>query len=237
MVKQPTDVVPGQLGQAAVAALAVEQRLVALPEALVDVHARAVVLEQRLGHKRHGFAAGQGNIADDVLVQHQVVGGPQERAVPDVDFRLPRGPHLVVLHLDGDAGPEQRPCHLRAQIGEVVGRGYGEVTALEPGLVAEVPAVLLTGRVPGCFDGVDSVHGTVRAVVIANVVEDVELGLRAEVGGVRETRAPQVGFGFFRRVAWIAGVLLLCDRVVDEEGHRERLVLTERIDEGCARVR
>ncbi len=236
MVQQPTDVVPGQLGQAAVAAFAVEERFVTLPEALVDVHARAVVLEQRLRHERHGLAAGQRDVADDVLVEHQVVGGPQERAVPDVDLGLPGGPHLVMLHLDGDTRAEQRPHHLRAQIGEMVGRGYREVATLEPGLVAEIPALFLAGSVPGCLDGVDGVHGTVRVVVVTNVVEDVELGLRAEVGGVRETRPAQVGFGLFRRVARIAGVFLLRDRVMDEEGHRECLVLAERIDEGRARV-
>ena len=57
VLEQATDVPAGDVGQPAVPALVVEQRLAVLPERLVGVHARAVVTEDRLGHEGRGLAA------------------------------------------------------------------------------------------------------------------------------------------------------------------------------------
>ena len=60
MLQQSADVPQRHLAEAGVA-VAGEQRLAALPQALVRMHAAAVVREQRLGHERDGFA---------VLIRH-----------------------------------------------------------------------------------------------------------------------------------------------------------------------
>ena len=54
------------------------------------------------------------DVLDDVLEDHQVVGRLQQRAEAEVDLGLAGGAHLVVLHLDLDAGVDQR----RATISE-----------------------------------------------------------------------------------------------------------------------
>ena len=43
------------------------------------MHAAAVVLENRLGHKGHGLAVLVGNVLDHILVEHHVVGRAHQR--------------------------------------------------------------------------------------------------------------------------------------------------------------
>ena len=88
------------VGQAAVAGLVVEQRLAAQPEALVAVHAGAVVTEERLGHERRASCRRARRVLDDVLEQLQLVAGVQQGGEPVVDLGLAGGADLVVRALD-----------------------------------------------------------------------------------------------------------------------------------------
>ena len=124
-----------------------------------------------------------------------------------------------------------------AQVTEVIDGGYGEVAALVLDLVAPVAAVLHATGVPGPRLGVDVVVGGVGGGVEADVVEDVELGLGGEEGGFRDARGDQVGLGLAGDVAWVAGVGLLREGIVDEEVDVQGLRLAERVDEGAGRVR
>ena len=220
-----------------VAGLVVEQRLAAQPEALVGVHAGAVVTEQRLGHERRRLAVLPGGVLDDVLEQLHLVAGVQQGRELVVDLGLARGADLVVRTLDGEAGVDQPADHRVAQVGVVVERRDGEVTALVRGLVAAVAALLVLARVPGALDRVDVVEGLVGGGRVADRVEDVELGLGAEVGRVGDAAGRQVGLGLLRHVPRVARVGLAGERVVDEEVQRQRLLGPERVDEGRGDVR
>ena len=61
-------------------------------------------------------------------------------------------------------------------------------------------------------------------------VEDVELGFRPEVGGVRNAGADQVVLGLAGDVARVARVQLEGERVVHGEVHVQRFGGTERVD-------
>ena len=74
MVQEATDVPTGHIGKPAVAALVIEQRLAVLPQRLVAVHPRAVITEEWLGHESRGLAVCPGDIFDDVLEEHELVG-------------------------------------------------------------------------------------------------------------------------------------------------------------------
>ncbi len=74
MRQQPADVVLGQLGQVRVAAGLVHQRIAALPQRLMHVHARAVLLEDRLGHECGRLARLRRRVLDHVLVDHHLIG-------------------------------------------------------------------------------------------------------------------------------------------------------------------
>ena len=65
MFQQTTDVVQRHVTETGIA-IAGKERLVALPQALVRVHAGAVILKQGLGHERHGLAVFSRRVLDDV---------------------------------------------------------------------------------------------------------------------------------------------------------------------------
>ena len=81
-----------------------KEGLAFLPEALVGVHAAAVVAEERLGHERGGLAVSLGDVLDDVAIDHHLIGRLDQRLEAVVNFRLAGGGDFMVLLLDG-----QRP--------------------------------------------------------------------------------------------------------------------------------
>jgi hypothetical protein len=115
MLEDAADVVETQLGEARVA-VAGHQWLAILPDRLVGVHARAVVLEKGLGHegRRHPVLAR--HLLHHVLVLEELVGHLDERLELHVDLGLTAGRHLVVLRLDGDAELLHHETHLGADV-------------------------------------------------------------------------------------------------------------------------
>ena len=118
----------------------------------------------------------------------------------------------------------------------MVDRGDGEVAALVVDLVAAVAAVLDPAGVPGAGLGVDVVVRRVGGGLETDVVEDVELGLGGEEGGVADAGGAEVGHRLPGDVARVARVRLLRQRVVDEEVDVQRLRLAEGVDVGGGRV-
>ncbi len=236
VLQQAADVVARRVAeQRVLPVLVIEEVVDPLPEALVRMHARAVVAVHRLRHERHDEAVLRGDVLDDVLVLHNPVRHVHERREAHVDLGLAGGAHLVVVHLDLDAGLLEREHHARAQVLQLVGRRDREVALLETRAVREVRGVV-GARVPDAFVRVDVVVAVVRALVEAERVEDVELDLRSPVRGVRDARRRQVRFGLARDVARIAAVGLARDRVDDIGDDVHRLHVEDRIDERCARV-
>ncbi len=127
----------------------------------------------------------------DVLVDHQLVGHLEERREAHVDLGLPRRRHLVVVRLDDDPEILHLQDHLAADVLLGVGRRDREVAFLEARLVAEVRS-LVAPAVPLALDRVDEVVALVGSGRVAHVVEDEELGLRTDVGGVGDPRELQV---------------------------------------------
>ena len=100
-----------------------------------------------------------------------------------VDLALAGRRHLVVMRLDDDADLPHLVDHLAAQVVVGVGRADREVAALEARLVAEV-RLLDARRVPRAFDRIDLVVAAVLVLLVADFVEDEELGLGADEAGV-----------------------------------------------------
>src|SRR5205809_1140055 len=132
MVDEPADVPPRGLRDQPVPLRVEEQVLRVLPQAHVDVHARAVVTEQWLGHEGRRVPVLGAHVLDDVLVHHQLVGHACERGEPHVDLRLPRGPHLVMMHFDVDPRGDHRQHDPGAQVLQLVHRRHREVALLVP---------------------------------------------------------------------------------------------------------
>ena len=173
--------------EARVAVLVEEQVRAVLPERLVHVHARAVVPEERLGHEGGGLAVlARPTFLTTYLYIITLVGHLEQRVEAHVDLGLAGGGHLVVVHLDRDARRSISVSTIseRMSWSWSVG-GHREVAFLvaRPGSPGCGRRCRLPG-VPDALVGVDEVEAVVAALVEADVVEDEELGLRPEVGGV-----------------------------------------------------
>src|ERR1039458_1574201 len=177
--QQPADVMERHLAQPRIA-VAPEQRLAVFPQTLMAVHAAAVILEQRLGHEGHGLAILVRHVADYVLIEHHIVRRLHQLVEPLIDLALAAGGHFVVMTLDVQAALDHGLHHFAAQILVVVGRRHREVAFLVARAVAQV--VLAAARVPTPFLGVDKVKTAVLILVETDVIENEELGFRAEIG-------------------------------------------------------
>ena len=196
----------------------------------------AVVGEDGLGHEGGRQPVGPGHALHHVLVEHQLVRHGRQGVESHVDLGLSGGAHLVVLDLDLDAELLHREDHLGAQVLKMVHRRNREVPLFVAGLEAQVGPLVRAG-VPDSLDRIDLVETLVRVLIEADVVEDEELRLRPEVGGVRYPGGDQVVLGLLGHVAGITGIRLPGDRVPDETVHVERLVLAEGVDHGRVGIR
>ena len=143
----------------------------------------------------------------------------------------------MVMDFNVNALLFKQRAHFRAHVGKGIDGRDGEVAALDAVMVAEVAAFRLeTGR-PGTFFAVDFEEALAHAVFPADAVEDEELGLRSEGGGVGDTGGLQVGLGLAGNLTRVAGVRLVGQRVDDGEGHVKGLVLAERVNESGLNVR
>ena len=236
MLQQPADVVARGLGQERVALGIVEEVRALLPQALVGVHPRAVVTEERLRHERDDLAVGRRRLPNDVLVLQDLVGGLDEGPVADVDLGLARAADLVVLDLDVDARRLEGHDHLGAEVLELVERRDREVALLGPRPVGEVRRPV-AARVPDPFLGVDLVHSAVAGLVEPQRVEDVELDLGAPEARRGDAALGEEALGLATDVARVARIRLAAARLRDVAHEDHRRDVEGRVDEGGRRVR
>ena len=229
------DVVQREVAQTGVAVTG-EQVLAVLPDRLVHVHAAAVVADDGLGHEGGGLAVGVGHVVDHVLLQLHPVGALQQRGKTRADLHLAGVRHLVVVHFDRDAQRFEDQAHLRAQILAGVDRRHREVATLDGRTEAVVAVLVLFAGVPGGFFCFDLVEAAGHVVAPADAVEDEELGLRAEIGGVAQAGALHVGLGTLGQRARVALVGLAVGRVDHVAGQDQRGLFEERVDVGRVRV-
>ena len=148
---------------------------------------------------------------------------------------LARG-HLVVVLVHLHADPLHRRQHLGAQILRLVHGGHREVAALDAGTVAHVAHLVFGAGVPGAVDGIDRIADLFHADLVADVIEDEELGLGAPVGHVADARGLQIGLGLLRGAARVAVVGFVGVRLDDGAVKAQRLLGVERVDIGRAHV-
>src|SRR5204862_2318870 len=129
--------------------------------------------------------------------------------------------------------------NLRAKVCERVRGRDGNIPLLVAYAVAEVrPAhvVLAPARTPDALVRVYAVARGVRLVLYFDAVEDEELGLRAEVGGVGDAREFKITLGALRHRARVEPVALLRNRVYGVGYNAQRRLFGERLHPDAARV-
>ena len=234
VLDDPADVVEGYLREVGVA-VAVEQRLATLPDRLVGVLTGAVVTKQRLRHEGDALAVAPRHVLHDVLVEEHLIRHVQERREAHVDLRLAGGGDLVVLALDGDPTRLELEDHLGAQVLLLVDRGDRDVAGLLADLVAEVRALVRVGIPLGLLRIEEVVRGVLGGLV-TDVVEDEELQLRPEMGGVADAGGLQVRLRLASDGARVALVPLPGDRVADVAHQRQGRLLAEGVDHRGGRI-
>ncbi len=116
------------------------------------------------------------------------------------------------------ANPERlhRRHHLAAEVGQRIRGRNGKVALLLTELVGEVrPRRCRATGVPESLGGVDLIERPVLDLLVGDVVEHEELGLRPEVGGVGDRALDQVPFCLLGDVARIACVRFPEHRIGD----------------------
>ena len=151
VLQQPSDVPTGSLGKVGVGAFAEKQGIAASPEALVYVHAAAVIGEHGFRHEGGRLAVLTGNVAHYVFVDHHVVGCADQLGKLDTQLMLGCC-HLVVLLLDRHAQAAHGEQHLRAHVLKGVVGGDREVALLQLNFVGKVATLLEAGAIPRSFN-------------------------------------------------------------------------------------
>ena len=210
-------------------------RLAALPDRLVDVHARAIVAEDRLRHEGRRLAVALRDHVDAVFVDLHVVGHRRQRAELEAELMLGRG-DLVVVLLDHRAHLRHRRQHLAAHVLRRILRRHREIAALGADAVAEVAALVSRVGVGRQFDRVDLEAGIVGLGGEAHVVEHEELGLGAEEDRVADAGRLEIGLGLLGDAARIAVVGLAARGIENVAVDDHRRGGEERVHAGRGRV-
>src|SRR5690606_8153391 len=119
-----------------------------------------------------------------VLQVLDLVGLGYQGVELDTDLVLTGGSHFVMMNLDDLTHFLQCVAHGGTDLVIVIDRRYREVAALDAGAVAPVAGLEGGVGVPGGLLGVDLEHGAGDVGFELHFVEDEELRLRAEEGGV-----------------------------------------------------
>ena len=235
MLDDAANVVEAHVAQVGIL-VAGEQWLAALPDRLVHVHARAIVLVHRLRHEGRRLTIGRGHVVDHVLVELHPVRHRRERRELEAKLVLRRG-HFVVVLFGVEADLAHDGEHLAAHVLLGVDRRHGEVATLRARAVAHVAHRVFLARIDRQFSRVVAVAGIVRLDRPAHVIEDEEFGFRSEEHRVADTRRLHIGFGFLRGGARVAVIGLAGDRVEHVADHGQCRLLEERVDNGRCLVR
>ena len=139
VLEQAADVPARHVGEAGVALLVEEQRLAALPQRLVHVHARAVVHEDRLRHERHRVARARARRSSRRTCRASACRPSTASLSKRMSISAwPAVPTSWCCTSIGMPTCSSDAHHLRAQVLELVHRRDREVALLVPRLVREV---------------------------------------------------------------------------------------------------
>ena len=157
MLDDSADVVESEFAQVGVP-LPGKEWFAVFPDALVTVHPRAVVSEERFGHECRCFPVTTGHVAHDIFIEVHLVTRADQRVEADIDLGLSSGRNFVVLPLNLHTEIFQHQGDLVADILLSIGRGYWEVTLLVADLISGVRHFFATA-VEDALGGVDLIKG------------------------------------------------------------------------------
>ena len=200
-----------------------EQRLAAIPDRHVGVHAGPVVGRDRLGHERGRLAIAVRHLMDDIFVDLHLVRRGHQRGKGKAQLML-RGAHLMMVLVHLEAHFHHRGDHLAANVDGAVHRRNGEVAALGARAVPHIADIIFPARIGRQFDIVDFIIAAVVTGFEPHIVEHEEFGFRADIDGVAHAAVFHEGFGALGGGTRIACIKLAARRLHDvaEQDHHGR---------------
>ena len=192
------------------------------------VHPRAIVPHDRLRHEGCRLAIGVGDVVDDIFVDLHVVRHPHQAGEFHAELVLGGG-DLVMMLLHHDAHFSHHRQHLRAHVLGRIHRVDREIPALGSHPVALVAHLIFGAAIGRQLHRIDAEAGVVGLACEADVVEDEEFRLRADIDRLADLRLLEEGLGLLRRHPRIAVIGLAGAGIEDvAEQHRGGLCI-ERI--------
>src|SRR6185437_3206117 len=217
--------------------VASKQRLAFLLKRLVNVHAVAVIADERLRHEGRGLAVARCDVQHAVFENLHRVALLHEAAGADPDLCLAARRDLVMVDLDLEAHLLERETHCRADVLERIDRRHREVAALQSGPVSLVAVLVILAEIPCALRGVDLVEAAVDVRAAADAIEDEELILGSEERAVGDAGRFEIRLVTLRERARAALVSLHRGRLDHVAPDIDGGLLEEGIDDRRARVR
>lgn len=152
----------------------------------MNVHARAVVAEDRLRHEGCRFAIGIGDLVHNILVDLHLVGAGDQRVELHAQLVL-CGSHFVVMLFNDDAHFGENRQHFGAHVLQAVDRRNREITALDARTVAEVAGLVVGVVIGRQFGRIELEAGVVGICLVFHIVEDEEFRLGTDENRVADT--------------------------------------------------
>ena len=106
----------------------------------MNVHARTVVTDQRLGHESSCLAIGIGYVPNHILQSLSPVSALHQGAEACADFVLTCASHFVVEHFNRNAHALENQRHFGAHVLRAVDGRHWEVTTFDGRTVTAVAA-------------------------------------------------------------------------------------------------
>src|SRR3989338_6778731 len=98
----------------------------------MHMHARSVVIEQRLGHECSRLVMEQCGIFYNVLVEQEIVGHLHQLVKSHINFTLPGGGYFMMMTFDGQSGLDHFSHHLISQLLDFIDWRNGNIPFFVP---------------------------------------------------------------------------------------------------------
>ena len=147
MFENSPDVVNSDFTQVGIRSCLIEDVPAFLPEALMAVHTRSVVHEDRFRHEGDRLPVAPGYILNNVLELQELICHGQKRIESQINLTLTSACHFVVVHFHIHPGFYQGQHHLGADVMQRVHGRHREISFFVARFVAQV-GVLLTAGIP-----------------------------------------------------------------------------------------
>src|SRR5690625_2495038 len=154
----------------------------------MNMHARAVIAHNGLGHKSSGFAVNMGDIMNGVFHNLVPIGALQQGAKTRANFKLARHPDFRMVYFNGYTLLLEQQTHFRADILKGIDRWYRHITTFGAWSMAWVGAIHIVGSCPWSVARMNFYKRTRCVGVPVNAIKNKKLGFGAKISRIAKDR-------------------------------------------------